>query len=419
MLNMPLCPFEATQNAAETLTDLRIKSQLLSELARSRMSVGQFDTALKTFAAIPLPQERRIALLTADFQFFPSEKVESLIRLLNNDPKTNHLAGSLALSMLEAQTVPSAWQLIETAKEAFETEQQRYDFLEKLLTRTEKNDWEKVLRSHRMSKILTPINEDDWTKVLRFHQTFTDELYRDWATLAIVKYLGFQQRYNEVEGFVNTLSSSIRRSWAYWEICRLSPAEQSKTYFDKSVEIVEAVAMTPDNEEEMETLAIQLRILGRAAIQRGKPEQGEQLLEKSESAIDCLAVPMQRYRLRCFLGKVLLELRLIASIQEYVAIDEMLQSLPSGMDRSRVLVWLAETGWSEGWTKAVETMAIQERGVTETGRAGLITYILKRFVAHHQDLKASGDPSEDSVRMSGEEFETFYFSPFVKAECGC
>jgi len=400
MSNTALHFFESIRNAAETFAEPRIQSQLLAELAQNQMSAGQFDAALQTFTAIPLPQERRVALLTADFQFFPQEKVESLLQLLKSDPRTKFLAGSLALAMVETNNVRPAWKLIETAEETFlfESEQQRYDFLEKALPQ---------------------INEADWEKVIRFHQTFTDGTHRDWATLAIIKYLVRQQREDEAERFINALSTPLRRSWAYWELCRLSSAERSANFFDKAIKIIETATISSEEEEEMERLAIQLRILGRAAFQRGDKEKGERLLERSESAIECLAMPMQRYRLRCFLGKVLLELQRIGSIQEYLPMDSMLESLPSGSDRSRVLVWLAESGWNEGWTKAIEAIVAPERGVPESDRAEQIAGVLKRFVAHDRGFEASGNPSEDSVRISGEEFETLYFNPFAEVDCGC
>jgi hypothetical protein len=61
MLDMSLFPFESIRQAAEMLADLRVKSYLLTELARQQMILAQFDAALQTFASIPLPEERRIA----------------------------------------------------------------------------------------------------------------------------------------------------------------------------------------------------------------------------------------------------------------------------------------------------------------------------------------------------------------------
>jgi hypothetical protein len=177
--------------------------------------------------------------------------------------------------------------------------------------------------------------------------------------------------------------------------------------------------MTSDDEETMETLAIQLRIFGRIAFQNGRKDWGKRLLDRSETVAAALTIPMQRYRLQCFLGKVLVELKQIESIEKYLATDKMLESLSSGLERSRVSVWLAEAGWTEGWTKAIAELSVPDRGVTEAERAGQMTDVLQRFVAHHHGLKASDDPSEDAVRISGEEFETLYFNPFAEADCGC
>jgi len=392
--------FESIRQAAETLDEPRAKAQLLAELAQNQLAADQFDDALQTFTAISLPTERRAALLTADFQSFPPEKIESLIQLLDSDPRTKFLAGNLALSMLEAKNIRSAWTLIETAKDtaAFESERQRYDFLE---------------------KVLPQIQESDWEKVLHLHRTFTDENYRDWGTLAIAKYLAEKQRDGEAVKMLDSLSSPIRCSWAYWELCRLSSAERSANFFDKAISMLGTVTDSSEDEEAMERLAIQQRILGRAAYQRGNKEQGAQLLERSESVIAGLAVPMQRYRQQCFLGKVILELQLIGSIREYVPIDRILESLLSGRDRSRVLVWLAEAGWQEGWAQAVAALSVPERGVPDSDRAEQIAGVLKRFVANQRGLQATGDSSEDAVRLPGEEFESFYFSPFAQTDCGC
>jgi len=398
MSNIPLLPFEAAQRAAESLTDPRVQSQLLSELAQRQLATGQFDAALQTFAAIPLSQERRIALLVADFQSFPPEKVEPLLQLLKADTQMNLSAGRLALAMLEANNTQSAWKVIETVRGAFETDEQQYDFLKKMLPL---------------------VNADDWSKVLRLYRSFAPGMYQDWASLELIKYLAERQRTDETERFITPLSSSLRCVWAYWIISRLSPAEQSERFFDKAVETAEAIAISANDEETTEKLATMLRIFSRAAFEKGRKEQGERLLERSEAAVVALTLPIQRYRLQCFLGKVLLELGLIGSIRDYLPIDEMLESLTSALNRSRVSVWLAEAGWNEGWTKAVEAMAVPERGTDESDRVQQISDVLKRFVAHHQGLEATGDSSEDADRVSGEEFEMLYFDPFAEWDCGC
>jgi len=397
MPNIPLFLFEAAQRATETLSDPRVKSQLLAELAQQQLSTEQFDAAVQTFAAIPLPLERRIALLVADFRTLPPEKVEPLLQLLKADTQTDQLAGRLALSMLEAKNVRTAWKIVEFDKDAFETEQQQYEFLE---------------------KVLPLVDADDWNKVLRLYRTFSPGKFQDWASLELIKYLAQNRRADEAEKFVDLLSTSIRSAWAYWLISRLSPAELSQRYLDQAAETAESIEMTANDEDMMETLASLLRIFGQTAFKKNR-EQGERLLERSEAAAATLTVPIQRYRLQCFLGKVLLELGQIASIQEYLPIEAMFESLPSALNRSRLSVWLAEAGWSEGWSKAVEAMSVLERGADESDRAEQISLVLKRFVAHHQGLAATGDSSEDVFRISGEEFETFYFDPFAEWDCGC
>jgi len=112
-------------------------------------------------------------------------------------------------------------------------------------------------------------------------------------------------------------------------------------------------------------------------------------------------------------------LKQIESIKDYLPIETMLESLRTASDRSRVSVWLAEAGWSEGWVRAMELLSVPERGIPEAERAEQIAEVLKRCTAHQRDLKATGDSAEDAVRLSGEEFETLYFNPFAEADCGC
>lgn len=397
MSNIPSQPFAAAQLAAESLTDPRAQSQLLAELAQQQLASGQSVAALQTFGAIPLPLERRIALLVTNFQQFAPEHVEPLLRLLKTDPQTNLLAGRLAIAMLENNNVRAAWKVLETDRNAFETDEQQYEFLQKVL----------------------PLSgADDWDKVLRLYRSVAPGRYQDWASLALIKYLAEQNRPDETTRFIGLLSSQLRDAWANWLVYRLTP-EPPERYFDKALEVAEAIAIVSDDEATMEKLAVMLRIFGRTAYAQDRREQGERLLERSESAIAVLPLPIQRYRLQAFLGKVLLELRLIGTIREYLPIDTMLGSLSSGLHRCQLSVWLAESGWNEGWTRAIEAAATPERGVDESERVRQISVVLKRFVAHHQDLKVSGDPAEDAVRLSGESFETFYFDPFAEWDCEC
>jgi len=83
------------------------------------------------------------------------------------------------------------------------------------------------------------------------------------------------------------------------------------------------------------------------------------------------------------------------------------------------LVWLAEAGWGGGWAKAIEVLSAPEQGIFEAERGERVAQILRRFVAHQQGVKSSGDPDEDAVKLSGENFETLYYSPFAVEDCGC
>ena len=397
MSDILLHPFESARKAAEALTNERAKSQLLSEIAQQQLRTEQFDAALQTFADIDSPLERRIALLTADFNNFPADKAKPLVQLLEKDTQTKMLAGRLALGIEEPGNTDLTWKLIETAKEPFESDLQRYNFLE---------------------KVLHQINENDWEKVSRLYKTFTDDLYRDWSSLAMIKFLAGYRKYEEADKIAASLAP-IRHSWAYWEMCKLVPAEQANPVFDKAAEVVETIAIVSGVDADMEMLATQLRIFGRYAYKNDWKEQGERLLERSESATAAVLMPMQRYRLQCFLGKVLVELKQIDAIQNYVPIEAMLESVASASERSRLLVWLAEAGWNEGWTKAVEVLSVPERGVLESDRAKQIADVLKRSIAHRAKLTATGDDVEDAIRLSGEEFESYYHDPFAEAKCDC
>ena len=194
MPDSPLHPFETVHRVAETLSDPRFQSQLLSELAQQQLAAEQFDAALQTFAAIPDPQERRIALLVADFQSFPPEKIDPLLQILKTNPQTNVLAGRLALGMLEAKNTASAWKLVETTENVFESEQQQYDFFEKALQQ---------------------LHAEDWAKIPRFYRTFAPGTYQDWALLAMAKYLAGQKRYEEAAKYADSLALPLRWSWTY------------------------------------------------------------------------------------------------------------------------------------------------------------------------------------------------------------
>jgi thioredoxin-like negative regulator of GroEL len=391
-ITMTFTPFEPALKAAETMTDPKVKSALLTEIVRLQTAAGQFDAAIKTLQKIP---ERRAALLGADFRFLPPEKTEPLAELLQRDPQTAILTGRIALTMLESKNTASAWQLAETVKTPFGSDRERYDFLKAALPLT--------------------TGGEEWEKVLNLYQTFSDENDKSWAALAAAKHLVSREADTEAERLTDSMTLPIRRSWAYYEMFRLT---QSANHFKKAAEIIETITL-PDKQDEIETLATQLRIFGRTAYQNGWKESGERLLEKGESAASQLKMPIPRCRLQCFLGKVLVELRLIASIHEYVPIAETLDSFSSGLDRSKLSVWLAEAGWSGGWTAAMESAAQAERGVQESERADRITEILKRFLSHQKRAEPSGDPHEDSTLLSGEEFESFYFSPFAQTDCGC
>ncbi|MCL2005129.1 MAG: hypothetical protein FWG73_03095 [Planctomycetaceae bacterium] len=395
-------PFEVAEFAANSLADSRLQSQLLGELAQLQLAAGLFSDALQTFANVPDPREQRIALLGADFAALPAEKVKPLVELLESHPQTERLAGRIAIGMLNASrddtAYNTAWMLVETAFDPFESEQQRYDFLEKLLPK---------------------IHADDWSRVQRFYRSFIPSPFRDWASLALIKYLAEQGRYDEAERYADALSLPIRQSWAYWEMSRVVPEERQTLYFAKACRIAEGIAIVENDDEMMEMLAVQLRIFGRNFGKNFAGDPANGLLERSEAAAAAISLRMQRYRQQCFLGKVLVDLRQVPSVADYLPIAEMLESLPSNLERSRILVWLAEAGWEAGWLESMGALSLPQRGVLESDRAMRLAEVLRRYSAHRQALVALGDPAEDAVRLSGEEFEALYFNPFAEEDCDC
>ena len=402
---MSLSPFEHTRSAANSFGDPRIKSQLLAELAQLQLATGQFESAIQTFSDIPDSLERRIALLIADFRTplnarqpvpFTAEHVQSLVELLESDLQTSKLAGRLAKAMLDAGRTDAAWLLVETATDPFESDEQQYEFFE---------------------AVLLAVPPGDWSRITRLYRSFSLGSIRDWATLAVLKYLTNQGRHEEAQRYADSLVMPLRHSWAYWEMSRQTEGEMSGRYFDQACRLVEEIEIDT-NDDLLEVLAVQLRIFGRMAFEKGNRDSA--LLERSEAAAAAVIIPIQKYRLQCFLGKVLAELGIIDSISNYLPIESILASLSSEEERSRVLVWLAEAGLGvSAWEGAVEALSHPQRGVLESDRALQLAGVIKRYTAHVQNLPPMGNPGEDAVRLSGEEFEARYFNPFAEADCGC
>lgn len=402
--NVFTLPFESVRKAAQTFVDPQVKSCLQGLLVQSQLETGQFDAALKTLTTISPPKDRRTALSFVDISLVPLEKIEPFVQLMQSDKETEWQIGYCAITLLESKNTPSAWKWIETAQKPFETEHTRYLFIK---------------------NVLPLIKENDWGRVLCLHRRFTDPLYKDWATLEMIKFLTRQQRYEEADTFARSFALPTRRSWAFAEMSRLTDAAQSAKFLDSAIEEinvanVDSSKTETEQEREAENLAIQLRILGRLTLQQGHQESGEQLLERCESIIAGIKMPMQRYKQQCFLGKVLIEWNLISSIQDFVPVETILSAFSSGTDRAKVLVWLAEAGWNEGWQRAVEALSLSERGVMESERAAEIVFVVNRCVSHHRGSKTPpGALDMHGYHSSGEEWETLSFTPFADPDCNC
>ncbi|MDR0521211.1 MAG: hypothetical protein LBH00_05085 [Planctomycetaceae bacterium] len=399
-------PVSAALLAADKLTDSRSQSKLFGEIARLQTANEEFDDAFQTLRKITVPDECRTVLLLINWQPLPLERIAALVNLLESRPQTAFLAGRLAMNMLEEngsmQPSPplketsarqkknnaAAWKLINTAKQPFESEEQRYHFFHRMIS---------IIQQYQC----LPGWQEEQQKAVSFSASFTDEIYRDWAFYDLAAHC-----LSEAENFADKIAHPLRRAWCY----------NALRNYEKAKEIIETINIVAEKQDEAEMLSIASRIIG---MNIGK-EAGASLLERSEAAAAVIKIPMTRYRLQCFLGKVLKEQGRITAIEEYLPVRDMLASL-SHFDRSRAAVWLAEAGWTAGWAAAVESAAAPMRGIPETDRAEQMTEVIRRYAAYRARLKraANGYAIDETILFSGEELERSSFSPFALSDCGC
>jgi hypothetical protein len=202
-------------------------------------------------------------------------------------------------------------------------------------------------------------------------------------------------------------------------LSRLTAGKNSNSCLLRAGEILETISIEP---ELAESLAIQSRILGKAAWKTGNSELGLRLLEWSETATAQISVPFQRFRAHYFLAKVLRELGQIFSVQEYLDSAQWQQLEMSGLDRSRIGVWAAEAEPENvltAWSMAIRDAGKPEQKSADISRAERIVEILRRFTFRNDKLPPSGEPERDAVHLSAEEFEEYYYSPFAIKDCNC
>lgn len=395
-------------------------SALFSELAKARIAAGAVDDAFASVGRIPNFAEKKSVLLHLALDAERDDRPDILLRairlMVEIDPKSQHVAGRTARSLLDGGKTGTALELIRTVEQPFDSDRGRYDFLAALLERA----GESAL--------------DDARTLL---ETFREADYRDWGRLALAQSLARWNRRSEAEQIADAFSLPRRRSWALMELSRIASSptltgrsgDENKTagLLRRAEAALDDVAV---DAERAEPLSIQLRILGKAAFEAGCVEQARRIWERCEAAAASISVEPERLRARYFLAKVLREYGLIDSVHDYLDLRETERTELSAVDRSRVLQWAAEAetarkkagndrsrGDGSGlWIRAIEAA---ERETDEFRRAERIAEIVRRFAVSDRDFPPRNEPKLDAVLLSGEAFEAYYFSPFSLDDCGC
>ncbi|MDR2440159.1 MAG: hypothetical protein LBE12_12435 [Planctomycetaceae bacterium] len=395
-------PFDATLTATELMSNPMAKSLVLAELAQVQSEAGLIDDALACINNIPNLSEKRQALFRLAFRAVQENKTENLLRLVRTmvevDPKSMPSVGRLAQSLLDNGNLEKAIELVRAIEKPFDSELNRYNFIAKFIELAEKEQ----LDNARL-----------------FLETFSDMDYRDWGNLALAKRLVLLKQLPEAQTIAESFSFPLRQSWAFFELSRLTTGKSHDMFLCRAGEILETTSIEPDLAE---SLAIQFRILGKTALKTDNTELGLRLLELSETAASQISVPIQRFRSQYFLAKVLRELGQIHSVQKYLDSEQWKQLEISGLDRSRIGVWVAEAEPENSltlWGRAIQDAGKPEQKFTDILRAERIVEILRRFNFSNNKLPPSGEPERDAVNLSAEEFEEYYYSPFAIKDCNC
>lgn len=408
----PRSPFDIALTAAKSLPQ-PAASRLYTELVQALAEAGRVEDALQVAEKIhstkPLAFNRLDALLQLARAEAHRNRSKFLPRILREAVKLDDKAAATAVQvadiLLGHGSIRTATDLLSEFGYPFETERARYDFLERLLD---------------------PGGVAAFEPARCLLETFQDVVYADWARLALAKRL-LPHEPSEAETLAESFVLDRRRSWALYELSRLAPPSKAPELMLRALTIAEAIDFDPP--EQAEPLAVQLRILGKAAYRAGCVEPAERVLERCEAVVEAIPVPMQRFRGRCFLGKVLRELGLVASVDDYLDREGMLAAVRSTADRSRLFQWLAEaTGKLDDWNAAMDqatreladaptpTPLSEEFRGFDTAR---IIELAHRYAARSLRAEPSGYPPRDVVTLSAEDYETYYFSPFAVDDCGC
>jgi hypothetical protein len=395
--------FEVTLAATDLMSNPMAKSLVLAELAQVQAETGLIDDAFMCIGNIPNRSEKRQALFRLAFRAVQENKTAHLLRIVQMmvevDPKSSPSVGRLAQTLLENDNIVMAMELIQNVEQPFDSDRNRYDFIAKFI---------------ELAK-----QQQELENAQRFLETFSDTDYRDWGNLALAKRFAELQQWSEAQKIAESFSLPLRQSWALFELSRLTTEDRKEKLLLQSGEIIETIAM---ESESAESLSIQSRILGKNALKSGMTELGVRLLEWSETAAAQIPVPIQRFRAEYFLAKVLREYGLIHSIREYLDPEKWKQSKMSGLDQSRIGVWVAEaepTNNLTAWSVAIQEAGKPERETADIVRAERIVEILKRFTFRNSNQPPSGEPEHDSVNLTAEEFEEYYYSAFAIKNCNC
>ncbi|MDR0337239.1 MAG: hypothetical protein LBI18_09130 [Planctomycetaceae bacterium] len=395
-------PFDVTLSVAESMSNPMAKSLVLAELAQAQAQTGLIDNAFSSINKIPNRSEKRQTLFRLAFRAIQEHQTEHLLRfvraMVEVDPKSMSSVGRLAQSLLDNNHHAQAAELVFLVEKPFDSERNRYDFVAKFIELADKEQLDTV-------RLLL--------------ETFSDPDYRDWGNLAFAKRLVVLKQLSEAQTIAESFSLPIRQSWAFFELSRLTTGNDADLCFRRAGEIIEAISIEP---ESAESLATQSRILGKTALKIGNTELGLRLLEWSETAAAQISVPFQRFRAQYFLAKVLRELGQIHSVQEYLDPATWMQLELSGFDRSRIGVWVAEAEAANDltvWSNAIQDAGKPEQKIADILRAERIAEILRRFTFRNEKIPPCGEPEQDAINLSAEEFEEYYYSPFAIKDCNC
>ncbi|MDR0871440.1 MAG: hypothetical protein LBN39_11675 [Planctomycetaceae bacterium] len=430
-------PFDAAVIAAGKLTSPSAQAALFSEIAKIQFDAGLVDEPLKIAALIESPLEKRNVLRNAALDFIERKtNFDALPKILKmfldaetqTRSRNSYFAGQVAILLLEVKPpqIETALQVLKTTDEPFDSDSVRYDFITKLLKSGGKDYKDTV-------KEMLPL--------------FKSSDYRDWSCLSLTKAFADWSEWSEAEKTADSFEQHLRKSWAFFELSRIARKEEDKQraagYFSRAADILSTAADNVLQEQkEVHRTAVQLRIFGKEALKYGNENSGEssnrdigtKLLEQAEGVAAGIIPPLERCRQQLFIAKVLQEFRELDSVQNYVNVKILDDKTLSGVDRSKIIQWFLEVkqrsnNTGEGykppdWSLAVQTAAEEVpktpfAAADELNQVKRIAEILRRFVHRKQAVAANGNPKDDINRLSGEEYEDYYYSPFAVEDCGC